>query len=116
MGSSSVVSPQRVISTKPVAASSMPTAVTRPAGEEADEVAAEHGADRQREQEPDQHQRRGQLGVGVDGGAGEQRDVDEGGDQRGTDEEADQQRPPCRRTTQRAARHQRVRRHGARAR
>ena len=30
IGSSIVVSPQRVISTKPVAASSIPTAVTRP--------------------------------------------------------------------------------------
>ena len=77
-------------------------------GEEADQVAADDGADRQREQEADQHERGGQLVVGVDRRAREQRDVDERGDQRGADEEADQQRAPGRRTTQGAARHERV--------
>ena len=47
----------------------MPIAVTTPAARRAGEVAADDGADRQRHEEPDEHQRRHQLGAGVDGRA-----------------------------------------------
>ena len=85
----------------------MPTAVTTPPAAGADQVAADDGADRQRDQEPHQHQRGHQLRARVDRGAGEDRDVDQRRDQRRADEEADQHRAPGRRTPERAARHQR---------
>ncbi len=91
----------------------MPAAVTTPAGSGAGQVAADHRADRQRDQEPHQHQRGHQLRAGVDGGAGEDRDVDERRDQRRADEEADQHRAPGGGTAQRAGRDQRRGRTGA---
>ncbi len=80
----------------------------RPAGSRRMRKPPTHRADRQRDQEPQQHQRGVELGVGVDGGPGEERDVDQRGDQRGADEQAHQQRAPRRRRPQRAARDQRV--------
>ena len=70
------------------------------------EVAADDRADGQGDQQPDQHQGGHLLGVGVDGGAREQRDVDQRRDQGGPDEEADQHRAPGGGTAQRAGRHQ----------
>ena len=90
---SSDVRPQGAIQRKPIAASSMPAAVTTPAGEPAGEVAADHGADRQRDQEAHQHQRRQQLRSAEDGRPGEERDVDQRRDQGRADEEADQDGP-----------------------
>ena len=113
-GSCRVSRPQRDISAKPTADSAMPTAVTSPGAAGADQVAADERADRQRDQEPDQHQRGHQLASRpVDGGPGEDRDVDERGDQGRADEEADHDRAPGRRTTQRAARDAAAPRRGA---
>ena len=77
-------------------AQAIPAAVTTPAAGSG-QVAAHHGAHGQRDQEPDQRQRRLQLRVAVDRGAGEERDVDQRRDEGGADEEAHQQRPPGRR-------------------
>ena len=78
----------------PTAASSHAARGDHPGGQRAGQVAADHGPDRQRDQEPHQHQGGQQLGVAVDGGAGEDRDVDQGRDQRGADEEADRAARP----------------------
>ena len=50
--------------------------------------------DRQRDQQAHQHQRGDELGVGVDGEPGEDRDVHQGRDQRRPDEEADRAARP----------------------
>ena len=52
------------IQANPAAASTIPAAVTTPSGSRRDEVAADQGADRQRHQQPDQHQRGVELRVG----------------------------------------------------
>ena len=102
---SSEVSPQRDISTNPPPPAAIPAAVTTPAG-------TLRSGSRRRPRRPAARPgsapapARPQLDVGVDRGAGEERDVDQGRDQRGADEEADQHRAPGRRTPQRAGRHQ----------
>ena len=102
-------------STKPTAASTIPAAVTTPArqrcGSGSRRARAPTGSATRK---PHQHQRGDQLGVGVDRGPGEDRDVDQRGDQRRADEEADQQRAPGRAYARSAPRgHQRGRRRGA---
>ena len=70
--------------------------------------AAQEGAHGQPDQEPDQHQRRRQLRVRVDGEPGEDRDVDQRRDQCAADEEAHHQRTPGGGRGDRPRRHQRV--------
>ena len=106
-GSRGCPAPSVAISRKPAAAQRHPDRGDDAGRQGAGQVAADDRADRQRDQEADQHQRRHQLRVGVDGGAGEERDVDQRRDQGRPDEEADQQRAPGGRTPQRAGRDQR---------
>ena len=47
-------------------------------------------------QEAQQHQRRSHLRVGIDGGPGEERDVDQGGHEGGAEGQVDDQGTPCR--------------------
>ena len=74
----------------------------------AEQPAAEHRADRQRDQEAYEHQGRVELRVAVDRQPGEERDVDERCDQRGADEERHDQRAPRRSCAQGTTRDQRT--------
>ena len=78
-------------------------------GEEADQVAARDRADRQGDQEAHQHERGGQLVVGVDGRPREERDVDERGDEAAPTKKLTSSAPHAGVRRERAARHQRVR-------
>ena len=106
-GSSRLSMPHRDIRKKPVADIAIPTAVTGPGAAGPHEVAADDRADRQRDEEADQHQGSHQLGGAVRRRPGVDRDVDQCRDQRRADEEAHQDRAPRRRLAERAGRNQR---------
>ena len=91
------------IQTNAAAASTIPHAASTPTVYRLEQPAADQRADRKGGEQADQHERRPELGVGVDRDPGEDRDVDQCRDQCRPDEERHDDRAPCGRAAARRA-------------